>query len=490
MNRRHRTIVRYAGLVWLLAAGVVCLPLLYLLVAPVERHLWWCYVLPGLLMGAAGGWAWWSGRTEDHPLSVADGAQVVTLGWIGAILGGAISLTWSTDLSLRLAIFEATSGWTTTGLSVLDVTGAPRSALILRTCMEFAGGAGLVVALISLLGGPPGSGLAIAEGRSQHLEPHVRQSARLVLALCAFYTVLGTIGLRAAGMDLFDAFNHAACAVSTGGFSTRPDSIGAWDGLAVELVTLALMLVGTTNLVVAWAALRGRPGALLRSGETRLMIALVLGGAALIGALATLPTYGPTFKALRVAVFEVVSAISTTGYSTVAYTDWSPAALLVMTALMVIGGGAGSTAGGLKLSRVYLLLVAIAGEIRRGTLPRLAVNQPSVVDAGGRRTLGPEEVRSVAVYTSAYLLVFALGSWVMVAYGARVDFALFEMASTLSTVGLSVGVTSPTGPAAVLWLQVAAMLLGRLELFVVLVAGARAWQDGRSWVQARTRSTR
>ncbi|MFO7958889.1 MAG: potassium transporter TrkG [Candidatus Brocadiia bacterium] len=341
--------------------------------------------------------------------------------------------------------------------------------------MQLGGGAGLAIIMVAALTGPQGPGLYKAEGRSQ-LVPHVRRSAKLVVTLYAGYAALGLLALVLMGMQPFDALNHSFTAVSTGGFSTHEASIGHWDSAGIEAVTIALMVLGNLNFVTAYLLVRGRWKAVWRNGELRLFaLLLVTATAAMLGALAGL--YPLAGKHMRVAVFETASALTTTGFTSTTYSGWGAAAFWLTIVLMIIGGGACSTAGGLKQFRVYLLLKALWWKLRMGVAPSGAVMQPHVWDGEQKDYVTPNRLAEVGTFAFLYFLVLSVGVGVLAAHGFSLQDSLFEFASALGTVGLSVGVTSAEAPHAVLWAQTAGMFLGRLEFLIVFFALARLSRD-------------
>lgn len=382
-------------------------------------------------------------------------------------------------LSFPLALFESVSGWTTTGLSVVDVTAAGPVVLLWRSTMQLAGGAGLAIITLSAIVGPTGGVLASAEGRSDQLAPHVRRSARLVLLIYGAYTAVGIAAYRLVGMGLFDAVNHTFTAVSTGGFSTRVESIGYWDSPAVEAVTVALMVLGNLSFVTAWHLWRGRLRAVARNGEVRLTAVLVPLAAAALLMLTCRSLYPHLGKAARVGLFEAVTALTTTGFSTVSYANWNGFGVLVLVVLMLIGGGTCSTAGGLKQYRAYLLWKLLVWELRRALLPPAAVLERPLWEGETRAFVDDARVRQVGFFVTLYLALFAAGTAILCACGSPLASSTFEFASSLGTVGLSMGVTSAAMPAPALWAQTVAMFLGRLEIVVVLVSIARVAGDLR-----------
>lgn len=374
LARRYRRILAYSGLIWIIVGALLVTPLLVLVVFPDEARWWWAFMVPAAAMIGIGSMAWYArprDEKDDAPLTLAEGAAVVVLAWVGAIAAAAAVFILVLDLTFTQAVFEATSGWTTTGLSVVDVTSAPKTILLLRSVLELAGGAGLAILMISVMRGPAGPGLSTAEGRSEQLVPHVRRSAKIVVGIYGVYNIFGFLALWAAGMDWFDAVNHAFAAISTGGFSTRPESIGYWKSPLVEGVTMVLMFLGTTSFLTAYRVRKGHWREAWQSSELRLLLVLLAVTSVLAFAFVALPLYG-FGEAIRVAAF------STTGFSTVDFAPWNGLGFLLLTVLMAIGGGTGSTAGGMKLARIYLLLRVVVWEVQRVLLPRGAVNRPFI----------------------------------------------------------------------------------------------------------------
>lgn len=481
---------RYAGILRLVGGisgliGLVLLsPLAGLFFFPQEAPLAKGFALPGGIALVAGGLlaAGFRSRTPED-LTYAEGATIIVMAWLIAVLAGAVPFCMLLDLTFTQALFEATSGWTTTGLSVVDVASAPRLVLLFRSVLQYTGGAGFAVIMLSALAGPAGTGIGVAEGRPSGLAPNVRRSAELVLKLYSGYALFGMLALHLAGMGWFDAVNHALAAVSTGGFSTRPESIGYWNSPVVEAVTIVLMLLGGTNFLTAYMLVGGNFTYVRRNGELHLLLVLVLVGVPLIlltGAGHLYPTWPP---ALRTAVFETVSAISTTGFSTTVYTHWRSGGLLLLTLLMVVGGGTGSTAGGIKQHRVYLLLHGLVWEFRRQILPEKAVTAPFIWQGEQRRFITDDELRHTGLFVFLYLCSWVVGSLVICSCGYPVAAGLFEFASTVGTVGLSVGVTAAGTPPVILWTQIVGMLLGRLEFFAVILGVIKLSRDCRAMLR-------
>ncbi|MEW6753719.1 MAG: potassium transporter TrkG [Candidatus Latescibacterota bacterium] len=234
LRQRYRMVLSATGLILLLCAATFPIPLLATFAWPEEiRH------APGFLVPAgtlaAVGWGLWRGLRPRAPgvLTLQGGGVIVLLAWVLASLFGAWPFMAIEGMAFHLGVFEAVSGWTTTGLSVVDVEQAPHTLLLWRSVMQWVGGAGLAIVMLAALLGPAGPALAAAEGRGQQLVPQVRQSARLVVLIYAGYVAVGVPPCWLAGMDGFDAVNHAFAALSTGGFSTHAASVGHWDSPVV-----------------------------------------------------------------------------------------------------------------------------------------------------------------------------------------------------------------------------------------------------------------
>jgi len=208
------------------------------------------------------------------------------------------------------------------------------------------------------------------------------------------------------------------------------------------------------------------------------MAFLIPVSAAVVFILTSRSLYPQFGKSLRVAAFETISALTTTGFSTVSYSDWNAPGVLMLIVLMLIGGGTCSTAGGLKQFRVYLLWKLLIWEIRRSLLPRSTVMERPVWEGSRRVFVDDARLRQVGVFVFLYLATYMFGVMILCACGYSLKGSLFEYASAIGTVGLSVGITSPAMPSLALWVEMLAMFLGRLEFIVVIVSLLKLIRDG------------
>lgn len=483
---RYRTILSYTGSILSLAGLLMFAPLLVLPARPDELSCATGFVVPGSILTCLGLFLWRALRPRARAaLTLQEGGVIVLLSWIIVCVFSAFPFIIIQGLNFTQALFEAVSGWTTTGLSVIDVTGSTHTILIWRSIMQLAGGAGLAIIMLASLAGPVGTGLYAAE-RSEQLVAHVYSSSRLVIGIYAGYALAGIAAYWLAGMALFDAVNHSFAAVSTGGFSTRVASIGHWNSSVVETITIILMILGNLNFLTAYLLLHGRFKAVYRSGEVRLMAILIPLCAFLLFFFICCAAY-PTFvKSIRVAVFETVSALTTTGFTTTGYSNWGSFGLFLLSILMVIGGGTCSTAGGMKQYRVYLLAKALCWEIKRPFLPRSAVIENYIWQGERKDFITDYKIARIAVFAFLYISTLAVGSAIIAAHGCGLKESLFEFSSALGTVGLSVGITNAAAPPLILWTEIVGMFLGRLEFFVVFVGVAKIIKDTRDAVRGNS----
>ena len=431
-----------------------------------------CFLLPGLFSILAGGLVCAFGKRETYFSSDRLTAQrhsnnTVLFTWFWGIAVGAMPFFLSGQLKFVQSLFESVSGWTTTGLSVMDVAKTSHIFLFYRSFMQYCGGLGFVLMMVMLVSGKRSMDLFNAEGHPDKLMPNLKQTAQTIFEMYIIFLILGTAAYVVCGMPLFDSLCHAMCSLSTGGFSTKLSSIGEYHSLSIEIVTIVLMLIGTTNFAVLLLLLRGKWRQVIQVSEVRFLFLLLLIFVPLM-ALSLSGSMG-LGAGLRHALFNAASALSTTGYATMSYEGWPACAIGLMILLMLIGGGIGSTAGGLKLTRVYLILRMMGQNINKKLLPQRCVDAPTYVKAQGRTKIDGELCSDTVGFVGCYLLLFVAGALLLtLTAGCDLERAMFEFASALGTVGLSIGLTGPTTNNATLIVEMVGMILGRLEIFIVL----------------------
>ena len=467
----RKVLLYYIGIFMIIIGMILLLPLITLLFYKDEIVLAKYFIIPSFIAILSGTLlSKYNKINENIKLSIGQDAIIVVSVWILATLFSAIPFILSHQLNFTQAYFEAVSGWTTAGLSVVDVENCPKIFLIHRSIMHFFGGVGIVLVALSALSSTFGMNLYNSEGHSENLLPNLLKSSRLIMSIYLGYIVGGVILYCICGMPLFDAINHSISALSTGGFSVKADSIGYYNSIYIELVTIILMVLGTTNFAAHVLLINGKLKKFFRTSEVKFMFIIISLSVPLISFLSLNELYGSASNGFRVAIFQVVSALSTAGYSTTTYTDWNSFALLIMIILMLIGGGAGSTAGGIKLSRVHLVLKDIFWNLKKQFVSKHMISTDYIYKPQGKVYIGDEDLRDVYNFIFLYLIVYILGVSIMLVYGYNLEDSMFEFASALGTVGLSIGITSLDAPIVILWTEIVGMFLGRLEIWIVFIA--------------------
>lgn len=465
------------GKLMALTGVLVAVPLIILPFFPEDAKYLPAFALPALISFLIGTVVCLLGRSAP-----GSGSLTVLFAWIWGIGMGALPFILGGQLSALQAVFESVSGWTTTGLSVMDVPSTPKIYLFHRSFMQFCGGLGFVMMMLLIAPDKRSMDLFQAEGHPDKLAPSLRRTARTIFSMYSGFLLAGTAAYRAVGMGIFEGLCHAMCALSTGGFSTRLGSIGEYQSLPIELVTILLMLVGTTNFAVLLLLVRRKWRQAFRVSELRFMLLLL---ALFIPVTAVSLSSGLGMglgESFRRAAFDVASALSTTGYSTMSYDTWPPLAIGGLIVVMLIGGGIGSTAGGMKLSRVYLMLRLVGLCIQRQLSPTRRVEAPSYTKAQGKTPIDSGLIVETAGFLVCYLGIFIAGSLLLtLTANCGLTEGMFEFASSLGTVGLSIGLTGPAAGAGTLIVEICGMILGRLEIFIVLTG----FRDALACVRSR-----
>lgn len=457
----------------MLVGGLFLVPLLLLAAYPNESHYAWTFLVPagasiivGLLACIFGlrttqkiGWKRSRQRTSITILVI----------WVWACLCGALPFVLGNQLSFLRALFESISGWTTTGLSVMDTSSMPRVYMFFRGFMQYCGGAGFVLMMMLFTSGRPAVGLFEAEGHPDMVEPSLKKTAQSIFLLYVGCMLGGFLAFRMAGMRWFDALFHSMTAISTGGYSTQVNSIGEFQSVPITVITMVLMVIGMTNFAALILLAKGKIKRFFNLTETKFMVVLIVLWAIPL-ALSLMNTLHMSFgKAFYEAVFNVISTMSTAGYASMSYQHWPPLAIGVLMVTMLIGGGYGSTSGGLKIRRIYILTRCAWSNLISRSLPSHHVRSMYIMQAQGLTPIDYDLEDETTGYTAMYSLLFIVGSLAMSATtGNDLISCMFEYASCISNAGLSLGITNPFINTPTLLIEMTGMILGRLEIFIVL----------------------
>lgn len=485
--RGYRLIFGYLGIIWIIIGIITMIPLTMLVFFPNEINQMQYFVFPGLMAILVGYLMYQlirkkpKGQLEKHQDTI-----IVLLSWISAIFITALPFRLTGQYTMTQAVFECSSAWSTTGLTIVDVDHCPNIFLFHRSTVLFFGGIGLVLLMVSVLSDRYGMRLYSAEGHGDKLLPNLVKSSRLIITIYAGYILAGMLLYMICGMNWFDAINHSIAALSTGGFSTHSENIGYYDSVSIEIVSILLMLLGNINFLAHLFLLRGKFKTFFQYCEVRFsLFVLAFFIPFMFGGLMIAFPYNVS-QGVRVAVFQAVSALTTTGFQNIpTFATWPSFLVFLMILLQLIGGGTGSTAGGIKQFRVYVLCKNIYWNIRDQLTSRFAVHADKINRPGSEEYLGYKEKHEISSFVFLYLCVFFLGTLILCAFGYSVEASMFEFSSALGTVGLSIGITSPDAHPIILWVESIGMVVGRLEIYVVLLALARARKDLRLYIQEK-----
>lgn len=379
------------------------------------------------------------------------------------------------NLSFTDAVFETMSGITTTGSTVIvGLDKAPPGLLLWRSLLQLLGGVGIVLISVVMLPFLRIGGMQLfrteSSDRSAKLLPSMRALMSRILLVYLGLVFFCTLALDVAGFTLFDAFNHAAATISTGGFSTSDGSVGGFANPTAEWIIVLFMIAGALPMVRFVALLQGRGEMLLRDSQIRLFLALALLATGVLAVWLMLALDQRFADALRLAAFNAVSVMTTTGFATTDYQLWGSPAVALFLALTIVGGCTGSTAGGIKTFRFEILWLSARLYLTSLFLPS-RVARPRYEG----RPVDPEVITGVLSF-----VFFFMGSWglltvILGALGLDLITAISAAATALANVGPGLGgIIGPAGNFKTLsdpvkWVLTLAMLLGRLEFFTLLV---------------------
>lgn len=437
---------------------------------------WGTFLGSFLISFAAGLVLWLPNRRARSELTVRDGFLVVALFWILLGVVGALPFILGLHLDLTDAVFESVSGFTTTGATViLGLDRLPASILYHRQQIQWLGGMGIIVLAVAILPllGVGGMQLYRAEtsgvAKDEKLTPRITETARALWMIYLALTTICAFAFWVAGMGAFDAVGHAFTTVATGGFSTHDASLGYYDSPLIEGIAVVFMLAGGVNFAIhffAWRRLTLRPyGA---DSEVRAYGLIFLFSSVFVAAsLFWAGAYDDTGSALRHATFQVASILTSTGFGTANFAEWPLHVPLVLVILSFTGGCAGSTAGGIKVMRILLL-----AKLGLRQLLQLAHPRAVLVVKLGKRPISEDVLFSVWGFYVLYIVTALLLTVAMMAAGLDLESAFGAVVATINLLGPGLGEVASnftTVSPVVKWLAVFGMLVGRLEVFTLLI---------------------
>lgn len=405
-----------------------------------------------------------------------EGFIIVALVWVVFSFFGSLPYILSDSIpNFTNAFFETMSGFTTTGSSILaDIEALPHGILFWRSISQWLGGMGIIVLSLAILPvfGIGGMQLYVAEvpgPAPDKISPRIKQTAKTLWIIYLGFTLAETLLLWIGGMSFYDAICHSFTTMATGGFSTKQASIAYWSSPFIQYVIIIFMFLAGTNFTLSYLALKGKFKSVFKDEEFKYYGIFILGFTALIFADLLLTSQLGVEQAFRDALFQVVSIMTTTGYATADYLLWTPFLTILIFALFFFGGSAGSTGGSIKIMRIVILLKNSYHELRRMIHPHAVIPVKF-----NKHSVDSKIITNVLAFFMLYLIIFAVSTVIFTLIEPDLESAMGAVATSLGNIGPGLGNVgpaenflhiSPVGK----WFLSFLMLLGRLELFTILV---------------------
>jgi len=470
-------LIAILGLALLIPTGIA---LIY------NEQTWQAFLLSSVLSIAFGGTVFFFFRPEDE-LQIREGFLLVSLTWLTLSLVGALPFVISGVLpSYTDAVFETMSGFSTTGATILGGTASngftnpsieslPKSLLFWRSLAHWMGGMGIIVLSLAILPllGIGGMQLFQAESpgpTTDKLTPRVQETAKLLWVVYVAITFVEFVLLWGhPAMDWFDAINHAFATLATGGFSTKNASIEGFDSVYIDVIITVFMYLAGINFALHFRLFRGNVSSFFNNREFRFFSLVCVLGILFISGGLWLDSQYSVWESLRYGSFQAVSIITTTGFGTNDYELWPPFALFILSLLFFAGGSAGSTGGGIKMIRWLILIRNSFREIKQIIHPRAIL--PIRI---GNKVIDSDIQRTVLSFFVLYIFIFVTGGFVMALCGYDLMSSFAASIACLGNIGPAFGEFGPTDNYASIpylgkWALIILMMIGRLELFTVLV---------------------
>ncbi len=415
-------------------------------------------------------------KAEAEIISQREGMAIVAVGWSAVGLFGAIPFYLADGyFTFTDAVFESVSGFTTTGASVLsNIEAVSKGLLFWRSFIQWLGGMGIIVLSVAILPflGVGGMQLYKAEVPSpvpDKLKPRIRDTAMTLWKVYALISLAEVVLLMFGGMSLYEALCHTFTTMPTGGFSTRNASIAHYNSIYFDCVFIFFMLLAGINFSLHYQMMRGKPLAFWQDSECRFFLGAVVILTFVVSLDVFRTVYDTMGDALRYGAFQVVSIVTTTGYATADYEQWPAMSQLILLLCMFLGASAGSTGGGMKCLRIMLCFKYCYRELFSLIHPRAVTH----IKIGGK-TVSDDVMRSVLGFLALYVGLFALSSVALAGLGVDFTTAFTAVAASIGNIGPGFGAVGPLEnfagiPVAGKWLLVWCMLLGRLEIFTVII---------------------
>jgi len=434
------------------------------------------FLISGGITSGTGFLAWFLTRKARLEVTKRDGYIIVTCGWLAFSFFGTLPFILTDSIpDFTNAFFETISGFTTTGASILNnIEEMSHGILFWRSLTQWLGGMGIIVLSLLILPvlGIGGMQLFVAEvpgPTPDKLHPRVKETAKRLWSIYLIFTGVEILLLWAGEMGLFDAICHSLTTMATGGYSTKQASIAYWDSPYIQYVITVFMFLAGTNFTLSYFGFHLQFRKIWQNEEFRYYLGFVLGFALIISLGLHMKNGEGVEQSFRDSIFQTVSIMTTTGFATVDYLKWSPALIFLIFMLMFFGGSAGSTGGGPKIMRIVVMLKNSTQELKRLIHPNAVI--PVRLN---KQAVNTEVVTNILAFLAFYLVLAAFSIFIMSLSGLDFETATGSVVATLGNIGPGIGGVGPAENYAEIsnagkWYLSGLMLVGRLELFTVLI---------------------
>ncbi|MDF2675557.1 MAG: potassium transporter KefA, partial [Clostridiales bacterium] len=423
-------------------------------------------------------------KPKNKSIYARDGFAITAIGWILLSFFGALPFYFSGSIpSLVDGFFEASSGFTTTGSSILQaVEGLPQGILFWRSFTHWIGGMGVLVLAMAILPSAGAGSFQIMKAERPgptpgKLVPKVRETAKILYGIYIIFTVVEAILLKLVGMSWFDSLIHTFGSVGTGGFSNRNASIGSYSNVYIEIIITVFTFLCGANFALYYYAFKGNIKSIFKDEEFRIYSLIVAGSIALIAINIYGTHYKSIFQSVRYSAFQVVTIITTTGFATADFNTWPTFSKIILFFLMFIGGCAGSTGGGIKNVRILLLLKSAKRDLLKIIHPRAVYSVRY-----GEKSVDEKILSEVTVFFFMFITLFCLAVLVVSVEGKDIVTTLTAVATTIGNVGPGLEIVGPMGNFSSFTdlskiVLSFCMIIGRLEIYpILLLASRRFWR--------------
>lgn len=474
-RRELKTILHFTGNTLMLLAAAILVPIIVALIYNEHQ-----YVFPFLISAIICciiGFALAKSFKAEIKMTLKSAMVFSTIIWLVACALGALPYYFSGELSYLNAYFEAMSGFTTTGFSMYSNLDAVSFTMnFWRGFTQWIGGLGIIFLLLAILRstGVDVMRLYLAEGREERLRPSIKHSTRIIVYIYLLFTAIAISLFLLAGMPVFDSIFHAFTALSTGGFGMHNTSLLFYNSVWIEIAAMIVMMIGATNFALHYTVLKGNWKEYFKDIETKVAYSLIIISTILVTfALYNNHVYGNDLLLnFRYALFQMVSAVTTTGLQTAFYPDllakWIGLGTFLLTIIMIIGAGSLSTGGGIKWLRFGILLKGISWQVKSFILPGKAVMAKKIHHVTELK-ITDDVLRITGAFVFTYFVIYIISVVITLIYYNDISRVIFEVASALSNVGLGSGIITPDSPVVVKIVFIIDFWMGRLEIWPILL---------------------